>query len=84
MHLTNFALHTVAARTRRQADPRMRSLSSVERLQVRGGSLLSNGDVSVIPCTELLDAAGLYVRPYTFRCWTLGQLSTLSAAFQLF
>ena len=34
VHLTNFALHTVAARSRRQADPRMRSLSSVERLQV--------------------------------------------------
>lgn len=33
-HLTNFALHTVARRSTRLSDPRMRSLKSVSHLQV--------------------------------------------------
>lgn len=43
LHLTNFALHAVAARSARQADPRMRSLSSVERLQVRAAPCRQDG-----------------------------------------
>ena len=35
MHLANFALHAVAARSARLQDPRMRSLRSVGHLQVR-------------------------------------------------
>jgi hypothetical protein len=35
VHLTNFALHAVAARSSRLTDPRMRSLKSVGHLQVR-------------------------------------------------
>ena len=34
MHLANFALHAVAARSIRTKDPRMRSLRSVGHLQV--------------------------------------------------
>ena len=34
MHLANFALHAVAARSTRTKDPRMRSLRSVGHLQV--------------------------------------------------
>lgn len=37
MHLANFALHAVAARSARLQDPRMRSLRSVGHLQVRAG-----------------------------------------------
>ena len=35
MHLANYALHAVAARSARMQDPRMRSLRSVGHLQVQ-------------------------------------------------
>lgn len=53
MHLANYALHAVAARSGRMQDPRMRSLRSVAHLQVqqtrevRIGSII-NSEVSVV------------------------------------
>ena len=45
MHLANYALHAVAARSARMQDPRMRSLRSVGHLQVQQTDELRIGSI---------------------------------------
>ncbi len=65
MHLANFALHAVAARSARLQDPRMRSLRSVGHLQVR---LLQNLADSISRFSKYMRLPGVAPLISCLRC----------------